>query len=69
MCRLTESFLDAQPIEVAAKKRGVAVFTLLFAAVGILTAKYCNSEDVVLGTVMRGLSEQVHKWADRPRSL
>ena len=37
---------------------GVTPFSLLFSAAGILVAKYCNSDDAVLGTAMSGRSSR-----------
>lgn len=46
--------LDADRVEAEAGRRGVTPYTLLMAAAGMTVAKYCGSEDVVLGTAMSG---------------
>ena len=49
-----ECIIDAVPIDEAAKRFGVSTFKLLFSAVGLTLAKYCGSEEVVVGCAMNG---------------
>ncbi len=46
--------LDAEKVRRAALRSGVTEYSLLTAAVGMTLAKYCGSEDVVLGVAVNG---------------
>ncbi len=46
--------IDAGQLSAAAKRHGTTVFTLLFSAAALTLAKYCGSEDVVLGLALGG---------------
>ncbi len=41
-----------------ARELGVTVYVLIMAAAALTTSRYCNSEDIVLGTGMHGRPEQ-----------
>ncbi len=41
-----------------ARERGVTVYGLVMAAASLTTSRYCNSEDVVIGTGLHGRPEQ-----------
>ncbi|MCL2695216.1 MAG: amino acid adenylation domain-containing protein, partial [Clostridiales bacterium] len=49
-----EGLIDAGPVDATARRLGITPYALLLATAGLTLAKYCGSEDVVLGTAMNG---------------
>jgi non-ribosomal peptide synthetase component F len=46
--------IKLNPLKATAKRLNVSVFSVIFSAAALTLAKYCGSEDVVLGTALSG---------------
>ncbi len=49
--------LPAHSLQKAARRLGVTEYVLITAALGLTVAKYCGSEDIMLGTAMNGRTQ------------